>query len=123
VLAPVVAASQADYLERGRTRVGLDARAFNAGGRVELVSNVTLAELSRGSAANPNTFWRAFYARFPGSVGLLSFSRPGYDATRTHALLYYGHGCGGLCGDGGYVLLERRDGKWMILRRVVTWMS
>jgi hypothetical protein len=123
LLVPIVNATRADFLERSRSRVGLDARAFKARGRVELVSNAALAALDQSVSSNPNTYWRAFYERFPGSTGSISFSRPGYDSTRTHALLNYTHGCGGRCGDGGYVLLERRDGKWVVLRRVVTWMS
>ncbi|MDQ6634301.1 MAG: hypothetical protein M3Z10_06020 [Gemmatimonadota bacterium] len=123
LLVPIVKAAQPDYRERSQSRVALDARAFHARGRVELVSNAALATLDQTSAPNPHTYWRAFYERFPGSTGSMSFSRPGYDASRTHALLYYSHGCGDLCGDGGYVLLERRDGKWAVLRRVVTWMS
>jgi hypothetical protein len=122
LLAPHVAATLADYLERGQSRARLDAHAFKARGRVELVTPEALAALVT-SPAGPNEYWRAFYARFPGSTGSISFSRPGYDATRNHALLHYGHRCGGRCGDGGYVLLERRDDKWVVLRRVVTWMS
>jgi len=33
------------------------------------------------------------------------------------------HGCGGLCGDWGFVLLERRSSGWVILRRVITAVS
>jgi hypothetical protein len=122
-LVPIVKAAQPDYRERSQSRVALDARAFHARGRIELVSNAALMALDPTPASNPRTFWRAFYERFPGSTGSISFSRPGYDASRTHALLHYSHRCGGRCGDGGYVLLERRDGEWVVLRRVVTWMS
>jgi hypothetical protein len=120
---PIVQATKADYALRSSVRLPLDERAFRVRGRVELVSRQTLASLDPSTDRNPNSYWRAFYARFPGSHGSINFSRPGYDADRTHALLSYRHGCGGRCGDWGIVLLERRGDTWVVLRRVLTMMS
>ena len=120
---PLVEALKADYSARSGERVPLDARSFRVRGRVEVISGQTLATLDQGADGNPDTYWRAFYTRFPGSHGHITFSRPGYDAAGTHALLSYGHGCGGLCGDWGVILLERRGDTWVMLRRVVTRMS
>jgi hypothetical protein len=120
---PIVETITPDYALRSKVRVPLDARAFRARGRIELVSGQTLASLDRSPTRNPDSFWRAFYTRFPGSHGSIDFSRPGYDSSGTHALLSYGHGCGGLCGDWGIILLERRGDTWVVLRRVITAMS
>src|SRR4051812_5972988 len=121
-LAPILDATIADYTIRSKARVPLDASAFRARGRIDLL-NRTIADSFRTVPPSPRSYWSAFYARYPGSKGYISFSLPGYDASRTHALLSYGHGCGGLCGDWGFVLLERRGNTWVILRRVVTGVS
>jgi hypothetical protein len=120
---PLVEAAKADYALRSSVRVPLDVRAFRVRGRVELISGHALATLDQSADRSPDTYWRAFYARFSGSRGSVSFSRPGYDAAGTHALLSYGHGCGGRCGDWGVILLERRGDTWVVLRRVLTVMA
>jgi hypothetical protein len=120
---PIVEAIKADYALRSSVQVPLDARAFHVTGRVELISRQAVAALDHSANRNPDTYWRAFYARFPGSHGHITFSRPGYDPAGAHALLSYGHGCGGRCGDWGVILLERRGDRWVVLRRVVTVMA
>lgn len=40
-----------------------------------------------------------------------------------YATLYYGHHCGGLCGAGRLVVLEKKDGKWTILGELKLWDS
>jgi len=122
-LTPLFDATRPGYTIRSSVRVPLEARAFHAHGQIELLSRLAADSLSGTGIPNPGRFWNAFYARYPRSNGYISFSRPGYDATGSHALLSYGHGCGGLCGDWGFILLERREGRWVILRRVVTAVS
>lgn len=122
LLFPLVAEMRADHVARNRVRVPLDPRSFRARGRVEVVSARTLETL-RGAAPDLDAYWRSYHARFPGASGRITFSRPGYDAAGTHALLSYGHHCGGRCGDWGYVLLERREGTWVVVRRVITTVS
>jgi hypothetical protein len=120
-LVPLFSAARADYEKRGATRLPIDVHAFRVRGQVELVSRSFTAFDS--GAHGPAAYWAAFYRRFPGSSGRIELSLPGYDAAGTHALLYYGHGCGGRCGDWGYVLLERRDNKWYVLRRLIDRVS
>jgi len=31
--------------------------------------------------------------------------------------------CGGLCGSGMYVVMERRDGRWVITKEIEMWIS
>ncbi|MEO8193733.1 MAG: hypothetical protein ABI681_07770 [Gemmatimonadales bacterium] len=106
------------FLARNQSRVALSATLFTARGSVETASSRELPPPN-----DPDGYWRAYYERFPRARGLIGLSRPGYDKARRHALVYYSMGCGGLCGEGGYVLLERREGKWLVLKRVVTMMS
>jgi hypothetical protein len=120
LLTPLFDATSAEYTSQSSIRVPLDARAFHPHGAIELVSRGTLDALTATGAPNPSAYWHAFYGRYPGSKGHIQFSRPGYDASGTHALLAYAHLCGGLCGDWGFVLLERRGDRWVILRRILT---
>ena len=57
--------------------------------------------------------WKSFYSRYPDSNGFMEFSAVGFNADKTKAFVYIAHHCGMLCGAGGYVFLEKRDGKWV----------
>ena len=109
-----------DYIAKSTPRIPLDVAAFHVAPRIELLRQLPANSSAGAAPRNPGTFWSDFYARYPGSRGYISFSRPGYDSSRTHALVSYGHTCGGLCGDWGFVLLERRGEQWVVLRRVLT---
>lgn len=68
-------------------------------------------------------WWKAFYEKYPGSSGLITFSNVGFNGDGTQALLYVGYSCGGLCGSGHYVLLAKNNGAWKIEKSVMTWIS
>jgi hypothetical protein len=59
-------------------------------------------------------FWPAYYKQFPGSQGLLTFSGVGFSADGTQAFFYFRNRCGGLCGRGDYVIMQKHDGRWAI---------
>jgi hypothetical protein len=87
------------------------------------VKVVPRSAISHEGLGNPGDYWKAFYDRYPGARGIIEFKKVAIDPTGKFALLDYGHGCGYLCGDYGYVLLENRGGKWIILQRIVhTWI-
>ena len=96
--------------------------------RVVLASAATLDSLPTGfdpaDGEEPMRFWRAFYRRFPGSVGLVTFSRVGFNAARTQAVVSVTRMCGGLCGTGEVVLLDRDPaGRWRVVRSDMLWIS
>lgn len=68
-------------------------------------------------------FWPAYYKQFPGSNGVLTFSRVGFSGDGTQALFYYSNRCGGLCGTGSYVIMEKRNGNWTIQQEIEMWVS
>ena len=57
------------------------------------------------------------------AIHLYALSRPGFDPERRHAVIATAAGCGGLCGEGQVVLLERGPGGWRVTARVTTWES
>lgn len=113
------------FIARNSKPVALDPSALKTRGTVELVARKDLPVDPAVAARpdSPNDYWRQYYTLFPRARGLLGFSRPGYDESRKHALLYFGHGCGWLCAEYGYLLMERRNGSWIVLRKVVTMVS
>jgi len=70
-----------------------------------------------------NGSWPAFYKRFPGSTGVLGFSRVGFSADGAQALFYVSNSCGGLCGGGSFVVMEKRGGRWVIEKEIEMWVS
>ena len=67
--------------------------------------------------------WPAFYSQFPGSTGLLTFSRVGFSTDGTQALFYVSGNCGGLCGAGYYVVMEKRNEHWMLKKEINVWVA
>lgn len=59
----------------------------------------------------------------PGSYAeYVTLSRVGFNKDLSQALFYTEHICG-LCGGGGYVLIERRFGQWRVKVFLSTWVS
>ena len=107
-----------DFLARNQSSVKLARKPFEASGHVDVVSRKDLP-----SADYPEKYWEEYYRKFPRSRGLIAFSRPGFDADRKYALVYFHVACGNLCGERGYALLRFIGGRWIVVRRVVTMMS
>jgi hypothetical protein len=58
------------------------------------------------------------------NAGLLTLSEIGFNAKRERAALRYSFHCGRLCGHGGTVLFEKKDGKWVRSKKSCgSWMS
>jgi hypothetical protein len=67
--------------------------------------------------------WPAYFKQFPGSPGLLTFSRVGFSPDGTQALFYLSANCGGLCGSGYYIVMEKHSGQWVIKKEINVWVS
>lgn len=67
--------------------------------------------------------WETFYARYPGSQGIMGLSRVGFSADGTQALLYLGNQWHWLAGRGYVWLLSRVGGGWVVERGVMIWIS
>jgi len=72
---------------------------------------------------NDGGWWQEFYKRYPDSGGFIILSRVGFNAGMNQALVYIQHGCGGLCGTGHYVLLEKSLDGWKVSKRSMVWIS
>jgi len=110
------------FVEANRTRRP-GCRTLSGETPVVLVSDSDVRAL-RAETSDPDAYWRAFHARFPETAGLTTTSGVGLSADRRQALVIVYHGCGGLCGHGHVVLLERgSDGQWRVHRTRQLWVS
>jgi pimeloyl-ACP methyl ester carboxylesterase len=98
----------------------LGANAVSPGTRVIDSAEVDAIFASHGIHDN----WDAFYTRFD-VAGWIAVSDILYTVDLRDALFYYRSGCGGLCGEGGYVWAHRDSAtsKWRLARKVITEMS
>jgi hypothetical protein len=64
-----------------------------------------------------------FYKQFPDSGGYMAFSRAGINSSGNQALIFMKHVCGGLCGSGHYLLLEKNDQGWVIQKHFRAWVA
>jgi hypothetical protein len=77
-----------------------------------------------GAPTDFSARWAEFHRRYAPAQGYHTLSRPGFDAPRRHAVVATGTVCGGRCGQGQIVLLERvAGGGWRIIGRERTWVS
>lgn len=124
-LVAVDSAAVEDYLRANSTRVGIDPsfgyrvpirlmgdsvrKAFEMRGKI-LVDAAQKNHSSTVDVMMP--FWTGFYDAFPGAHGYGAFSKPGFNRAHTRAVMEYGQGCGSLCLESGFLILEKKSGAW-----------
>ena len=63
-----------------------------------------------------------FDQRFPHNLGYIAVSQGGFNAGKTEVIFYIDHFCG-LCGGGGYILMRKVNGTWVVVDQRSTWVS
>ena len=63
-------------------------------------------------------FWMAFVERFPRAWGISYLSRVGFDKSRSEALIYVRHQCGGGCSSAETILVRKAGSRWRIVERI-----
>jgi hypothetical protein len=104
-----------NYLLSNKTRQEL--KVWNLGINYVLIRN---SDLPDGTVEN---FWERFYKKYPNSPGLVFFSKVGFNDRHDQAFVYVGRSCGGLCGAGEYVLLNKVNGQWVVCNEQGLWVS
>jgi hypothetical protein len=67
--------------------------------------------------------WDVFYTRYPNSPGITTISRIGFNTDYTQALVYTGTMSHWLAGAGFYIFLEKSSGEWLVMTKVMAWIS
>ena len=104
-----------NYLLRNKT--GQELKVWNLGINYVIVRNSDLPEDSFYD------FWARFYKKYPNSSGIVFFSNVGFNERHDQAFVYVGRSCGGLCGAGEYVLLNKVNGQWVVKDEQDLWVS
>jgi hypothetical protein len=96
-------------------------RNFNISRQYALISDAEIESIFKGGVGDG---WKRFNEKYPKSNGISTFSRVGFNADKTQALVYRGNRCEGLCGSGLYYLLSKKNGVWTITGNVgPSWIS
>jgi hypothetical protein len=109
-----------DYLENNKTPGKLLSK-FDLPIKYVIASDDDIAPLF--PKEDPDRRWKKFYAKYPNSTGILFFSKAGFNSKKTQAFIYAGRQCGGLCGLGKYILLEKKGSAWAIKNEMELWVS
>ena len=123
MFAPIYETTLDDFVAKNQVPIPVSAKPFASVVKVKVVARKDLPSSDTIDPRNPREFWNQFHAKYPGARGIITFSRPGFDKSGKHALVYYRLSCGTLCGQVGYVLLENSEGQWRILQQVVPIIS
>jgi hypothetical protein len=67
--------------------------------------------------------WEEFYRRYPDSPGITTLSRVGFNQDGTEALVYMGAQLHYLAGAGYLIRLEKQNGEWKIVDKMMLWVS
>ena len=119
-LAPLPAGLQAHFELERRRRVPIAVSSLHT--RVPSVP-FTDADATALPRTNPVSYWEAFYRRYPDSPGVVTLSPVGVSSDGQAAMVMVDNSCGGLCGSTYYYLLEHREGRWVVARRVAVRFS
>ncbi len=112
--------TRADFLAKVDQPVTLKAESFNLSVPVTLISEEERTALFQNTQGNA---WEAFYQKYPNSQGIMTLSRVGFNKNLDQALLYVGNQSHYLAGAGFYVLLERTNSGWVIIKSTMSWIS
>jgi hypothetical protein len=107
---PVVGPVIADFVSANKKRWTL--QQFTMSLPYEFVSSDDLETIFKDGVPG----WKPFYDKYPKSGGYNEVSAVGFNADKTIAVVYIAHSCGGLCGGGGFAVLQKKAGKWQDLK-------
>lgn len=108
------------YVERNRKSVALQ-KLFKLNVKFQIVPYKKIESLFDMIELEED--WKTFYRMFPHSNGYIRFSRAGFNRAGDEAFVSTAWMRGSLYGEGRYVLLRKKEGRWNVEASVPTWMS
>jgi hypothetical protein len=109
-----------DYLAKNKNKYKLFDDMFSLDINLSFISKRQFEDIFEGDLAGG---WQEFYDKFPNSTGFVELTRIGFNERKDKVIVYVENYCGGLCGDGNYLLLEKINSKWKITKRKEIWVS
>lgn len=121
-LSGVKSETLADFISRNNNSYELENN-FKINPIVNLITEEDLVSVRRQEKADlGESYKKAFKEKFSTQFRI-SFSRVGFNRQKNQALLKVGYNCGTTCGEGKYVLLIKKNSKWNIKRKLLSWIS
>lgn len=117
--APSLQKTTIDGFRKANGQQALLGRAFRFPVEYQIIDETQLEPIFKPKS----DVWGSYYKQYPGSQGIATLSRVGFNADDTQALFYMSNRCGGLCGGGFYLVMEKRDGHWVIGKEIEMWVS
>ena len=108
------------YVERNRTSVALR-KLFKLNVKLQIVPYKKIESLFDAILIEED--WKTFYRMFSHSNGYIRFSRAGFNRAGDEAVVSTAWMSGSLSGEGRYVLLRKKDGRWNVETSFLTWVS
>jgi hypothetical protein len=87
------------------------------------VAMVSAVAIDRMFADGVDTGWERFYRAHPASDGFERYSIAVLTADRREAMILQERSCGGLCGSGALIRLERLKDGWRVVAVTGLWVS
>ena len=107
------------FVSRNSFKYQLNSNFFN-NSQIKLIKRSEKVEIVRSQNKQLNdTQLESIYRH----IGILSFSRVGFNKENNQALLYCEYDCGGLCGWGEYLFLKLVENSWKIVKRYEVWVA
>jgi len=75
---------------------------------------LTQEEVDELRSLDESSGWKLFYEKYPDTVGFIHLSRVGFNADLSQALVYIAHYHYQQPLLGGYYLMTRQDGRWVV---------
>lgn len=87
---------------------------------VRLVSEVEYSRLFVGGCERG---WKSFHGKYPEAKSLIQISAVGFRPNRDEALVYVTGGSGCLAGSGYLILLQKKSGRWAVVKEFNLWVA
>jgi len=93
---------------------------FITGKKIVFINSEKIQELFSSVTSDG---WETFYKEYGKTLGITTFSRIGYNKSKTQGLVYHGTQSQWLIGAGYYDLFEFIRGKWVRTSSYKAWVS
>lgn len=84
---------------------------------------INKAKIDRLFEWNCEDGWKTFYRNYKGAKSMIALSNVGYRADNQEAILYFAFGRGCLDDGGALVRLEKKQGRWSVVKFIPLWIS
>jgi hypothetical protein len=90
---------------------------------VSLITEEDLIPIRRKEKADLGESYKATFKEKFSTENLISFSRVGFNRKMNQALIQVGYSCGTTCGESNYIILSKKNNRWIIKKKLMTWIS